>query len=86
MKISDWLSVIIMITFVVCSSLYMRTLHLHQLRMDALSCRIDLVNARIDTLRGEPAGDTPCLDAILEKSKATDLRSYDLYVPATKPL
>lgn len=86
MKISDWLSVIIMITFVVCSSLYMRTLHLHQLRMDVLSCRIDLVNARIDTLRGKPAGDTTCTDELRKKSNAAGLRSYDLYVPATKPL
>ena len=86
MKISDWLNHIITIAIIICLGLHMRTLYMHEQRMNALSCRIDLVNARIDTLRGEPAGNTTCVDVILKKGNAAGLRSYDLYVPATKPL
>lgn len=86
MKISDWLNHIITIALIVCLGLHMRTLYMHEQRMNALSCRIDLANARINILRGEPVGDTTCTDVLLKKSKAADLRSYDLYVPATKPL
>ncbi len=86
MKISDWLNHIITIAIIICLGLHMRTLYMHEQRMNALSCRIDLVNARIDTLRGEPAGNTTCADVRRKKDNATGLRSYDLYVPATKPL
>ncbi len=86
MKISDWLRHIVTIALIVCLGLHTLTLRMYEQRMNALSCRIDLTNARVDILRGEPAGDTPCLDEILKKSKAADLRSYDLHVPATKPL
>lgn len=86
MKISDWLSVATTLTLCACLVLHALTLRNHEQRMNALSCRIDPVNARINILRGEPAGDTPCLDEALKKSKAADLRSYDLHVPATKPL
>ena len=79
MKISDWLSVATTITLCACLVLHTLTLRAHEQRMNALSCRIDI-------LRGEPVGDTPCLDEALKKSKAADLRSYDLHVPATKPL
>ena len=86
MKISDWISIATTITLSVCLGLHTLVLRTHEQRMNALSCKIDLANARINLLRGEPVGDTPCLDAILKKSKAADLRSYDFYVPATKPL
>lgn len=86
MKISDWVSVTTTITLCACLVLHALTLRKHEQRMDVLSCRIDIVNAQVDILRGEPVGDTPCLDEALKKSKATDLRSYDLHVPATKPL
>ena len=77
---------IITIAIIICLGLHTLTLRKHEQRMNALSCRIDLVNARVDILRNEPAGDTTCLDEALKKSKAADLRSYDLHVPATKPL
>ena len=86
MKISDWLSVAITIALCTCLNLHTLMLHMHEQRMNALSCRIDLANARVDILRGEPMSDTTCLDVALKKSKAADLRSYDLHVPATKPL
>lgn len=86
MKISDWLNVAITIVLIVCLGLHTLTLRKHEHRMNVLSCRIDLANARVDILRGEPMSDTTCLDEALKKSKAADLRSYDLHVPATKPL
>lgn len=86
MKFSDWLGHITTIAIIVCLGVHMGTLYVHGQRMNVLSCRIDIANARVDTLRGEPAGDTTCADAALKKSKAADLRSYDLHVPATKPL
>lgn len=79
MKISDWLGHTITIAIIVCLGLHTLTLRKHEQRMDVLSCRIDI-------LRGEPMSDTTCLDVALKKSKAADLRSYDLHVPATKPL
>ena len=82
MKISDWLSHIITIAIIVCLGLHTLTLRKHEQRMNVLSCRIDIVNARVDILRGEPMSDTTCLDEALKKSEAADLRSYDLYEPA----
>ena len=32
-------------------------------RIDLMSCKIDLANARIDVLSGKPARHVPCLDA-----------------------
>lgn len=86
MKISDWLGHTITIVIIICLGLHKLTLRNHEQRMNVLSCRIDLTNARIDILRGEPMSDTICLDVALKKSKTADLRSYDLHVPATKPL
>lgn len=86
MKISNWLSRVVTLAIIIYLGLHTRTQHMHEQRMNVLSCRIDLVNARIDVLRGEPAGDTTCTDTLLKKSNAADLRSYDFYVPATKPL
>ena len=86
MKISNWFSRVVMVAIIIYLGLHTRTQYMYEQRMNVLSCRIDLVNARIDVLRGEPAGDTTCVDALLKKGKAADLRSYDLYVPATKPL
>lgn len=86
MKISDWLGHTITIAIIICLGLHTLTLRKHEQRMNALSCRIDLANARINLLRGEPMSDTTCLDVALKKSKTADLRSYDLHVPATKPL
>ena len=34
-------------------------------RIDIMSCKIDLVNARIDVLSGKPARRVPCLDAFV---------------------
>ncbi len=81
MKFSDWLSVATTITLCACLVLHTLTLRKHEQRMNVLSCRIDLVNAQVDILRGEPMSDTTCLDEALKKSKAADLRSYDLYEP-----
>lgn len=76
----------IAIAIIICLGLHTLTLRNHEQRMNVLSCRIDLTNARVDILRGEPMSNTTCLDEALKKSKAADLRSYDLHVPATKPL
>ena len=72
MKFSDWLDHTTTIAIIVWLGVHTGTLYV-------LSCRIDI-------LRGEPMSDTTCLDEALKKSKAADLRSYDLHVPATKPL
>lgn len=38
-----------------------------QQRMDLLSCKVDVTNARIDVLSGKPARHVACLDALFPK-------------------
>ena len=38
-----------------------------QRRMDLLSCKVDVTNARIDVLSGKPARHVACLDALFPK-------------------
>ena len=73
MKFSDWLSVATTITLCACLVLHTLTLRMHEQRMNALSCRIDLVNARIDLLNDVQIERPPCLDTLtLSQSKPAD--------------
>ena len=38
-------------------------------RIDLVSCKIDITNARIDVLSGKPARHVACLDALFPKKR-----------------
>ena len=40
-----------------------------QRRIDLLSCKVDVTNARIDVLSGKPARHVACLDALSPKKR-----------------
>lgn len=73
MKFSDWLNVATTITLCACLVLHTLTLRKHEQRMDVLSCKIDIANARTDLLNNMQIERPSCLDTLtLSQSEPAD--------------
>lgn len=69
MKTLDTVLTLLLIVSTVGSILIYKNNQTLDKRIDLMSCKIDITNARIDVLSGKPARHVACLDALFPKKR-----------------